>query len=47
MLCYSGKSNAKNLIIGNDKLPQGTYYYVLKFLNEKNELRTGFVILAY
>jgi gliding motility-associated-like protein len=33
--------------MGSDKVPQGTYYYVIEFLDGDKETRTGFVVIQY
>lgn len=44
---WDGYPNAKGLIVGNDKLPQGTYYYILEFSDGENKPVTGYVVLQY
>ncbi len=33
--------------LGSNKVPQGTYYYILEFLDGDKETRTGFVVIQY
>jgi gliding motility-associated-like protein len=43
---WNGYPN-KGLVIGNNKLPASTYYYILQFEDGKKEARTGFVVIEY
>lgn len=42
---WDGKPNKSS--IGTDKLPVGTYFYILDLGDEKEEIRKGFVQLEY
>jgi gliding motility-associated-like protein len=44
---WSGTPNVSGLIIGNSKLPQGTYYYVIEFEDGADEPVNGYVVLQY
>jgi gliding motility-associated-like protein len=44
---WSGNSNVSGLIIGNSKLPQGTYYYIVEFEDGADEPVNGYVVLQY
>ncbi len=44
---WDGYPNVRTLVVGGDKLPQGTYYYVLEFKDDKKEVYTGYVVLQY
>jgi gliding motility-associated-like protein len=44
---WSGTPNVSGLIIGNSKLPQGTYYYVIDFEDGADEPTNGYVVLQY
>lgn len=44
---WDGKVNVNGLLFGNEKLPEGTYYYLISFLDGKNETISGFVVLRY
>jgi len=33
--------------LGSNKVPQGTYYYIIEFLDGDKETRTGFVVIQY
>ncbi len=43
---WNGTPNV-NGTIGNQKLPQGTYYYILEFTNSDIKTMNGYVILQY
>lgn len=43
---WNGYPNTSNTI-GSDKVPRGTYYYVIEFLDGDKETRTGFVVIQY
>lgn len=44
---WNGFPNAPGLIIGNSKLPQATYYYIIEFQDKDKEVKTGYVVLQY
>ncbi len=44
---WNGYPNASGLILGNSKLPQGTYYYIIEFSDAENKPMTGYVVLQY
>ncbi|MES2566145.1 MAG: gliding motility-associated C-terminal domain-containing protein [Bacteroidota bacterium] len=44
---WNGTPNVSGLIIGNNKLPQGTYYYIVEFEDEADKPVNGFVVLQY
>ena len=44
---WSGTPNVSGLIIGNSKLPQGTYYYVIEFDDGADVPVNGYVVLQY
>ncbi len=44
---WDGTANVSSLVIGKNKLPVGTYYYVLEFLDGEDKAKTGFVVLQY
>lgn len=44
---WNGYPNASGLILGNNKLPQGTYYYIIEFSDAENKPITGYVVLQY
>jgi len=44
---WDGRPNISGVIIGNGKLPESTYYYVLQFMDGKKEIKTGYVLLSY
>lgn len=44
---WNGFPNAAGLIIGNSKLPQATYYYIIEFQDKDKEVKTGYVVLQY
>jgi len=39
--------NVSGLIIGNNKLPQGTYYYIVEFEDGADKAVNGYVVLQY
>jgi gliding motility-associated-like protein len=39
--------NAGSLILGNNKVPASTYYYVLEFQDGDKETKTGFIVVQY
>lgn len=43
---WNAYPNAANTL-GSNKVPQGTYYYILEFLDGDKETRTGFVVIQY
>jgi gliding motility-associated-like protein len=44
---WEGMPNVSGLIIGNNKLPQGTYYYIVEFEDGVDETINGYVVLQY
>lgn len=44
---WDGRTNVSGLKIGNNKLPQGTYYYVVQFVSGNKETYSGFIVLQY
>lgn len=44
---WDGKANAGGIIAGNNKLPQGTYFYVLQFKDGSKEPIHGFIVMQY
>jgi gliding motility-associated-like protein len=44
---WNGIPNVSGVIGGNNKLPQGTYYYIAEFEDENNKPINGFVVLQY
>ena len=44
---WNGTPNVSGLIIGNNKLPQGTYYYVIEFDDGADQPVNGYVVLQY
>jgi gliding motility-associated-like protein len=44
---WDGSSNVKGLSLGNGKLTQSTYYYILQFTDGNGETKTGFVEIQY
>jgi gliding motility-associated-like protein len=44
---WEGMPNVSGLIIGNNKLPQGTYYYIVEFEDGVDETVNGYVVLQY
>jgi gliding motility-associated-like protein len=44
---WNGTPNVGGLIIGNSKLPQGTYYYIVEFADGADKTVTGYVVLQY
>jgi gliding motility-associated-like protein len=43
---WNGMPNVTGTL-GNEKLPQGTYYYIIEFKGSENKPLNGFVILQY
>lgn len=43
---WNAYPNAANTL-GSNKVPQGTYYYIIEFLDGDKETRTGFVVIQY
>lgn len=43
---WNAYPNVSNTL-GNNKAPQGTYYYIIEFLDGDKETRTGFVVVQY
>jgi gliding motility-associated-like protein len=44
---WDGYPNVKTMVIGNDKLPQGTYFLILEFQDKDKEVKTGYVVIQY
>lgn len=44
---WNGLVNTSGLLLGNNKVPQATYYYVIEFLDGNKETITGFVVVQY
>jgi len=44
---WEGMPNVSGLIIGNSKLPQGTYYYIVEFEDGNDKNVNGYVVLQY
>ncbi len=44
---WNGNSNVKNVFGSNEKLPPGTYYYLLEFPDKERENRKGYVVIQY
>lgn len=44
---WNGTPNVSGLIIGSNKLPQGTYYYVVEFEDGVDDPINGYVVLQY
>ena len=44
---WNGTPNVSGLIIGNNKLPQGTYYYIVEFEDGNDKNINGYVVLQY
>jgi gliding motility-associated-like protein len=44
---WDGYPNANGLILGNNRLPQGTYYFIVEFADGKDKTMTGYVVLQY
>ncbi len=44
---WQGYPNAGGLTLGTDKLPPGTYYYILEFKHGEYKTTNGFVVLQY
>lgn len=44
---WSGVPNVSGLIIGGNKLPQGTYYYIVEFEDGADDPINGYVVLQY
>lgn len=44
---WNGFANAAGIIVGNNKLPQATYYYIIEFQDKDKEVKTGYVVLQY
>jgi gliding motility-associated-like protein len=44
---WNGYPNTSGLILGHNKLPQGTYYYIIEFSDGENKPITGYVVLQY
>jgi gliding motility-associated-like protein len=46
-LSWDGKANVNGLVLGHNKLPPATYYYVFEFSEGDHKTFTGFIVLAY
>ncbi|MBI3521224.1 MAG: gliding motility-associated C-terminal domain-containing protein, partial [Bacteroidetes bacterium] len=44
---WNGTPNVSGLILGNSKLPQGTYYYIVEFEDGADKAINGYVVLQY
>lgn len=44
---WDGTANVSTLVVGKNKLPVGTYYYVMEYMDNKDKPVTGFVVLQY
>ena len=44
---WNGTQNVGGLIIGTNKLPQGTYYYIVEFDDGITKPINGYVVLQY
>jgi gliding motility-associated-like protein len=44
---WDGLVNATGLVLGSNKVPPATYYYIIEFLDGDKETRTGFVVVQY
>ena len=44
---WNGTPNVSGLIIGSNKLPQGTYYYIVEFEDGETKPINGYVVLQY
>ncbi len=44
---WNGLVNATGLVLGSNKVPPATYYYIIEFLDGEKETRTGFVVVQY
>jgi gliding motility-associated-like protein len=44
---WNGTPNVSALIIGNSKLPQGTYFFIAEFEDGKTKTINGYVVLQY
>ena len=44
---WSGRANTKGLFIDDNKLPEGTYFYVLRFNSSDEKPIRGFLVLRY
>lgn len=44
---WDGLANVKTMVIGNSRLPQGTYYYIVEFEDGKDDPIKGYVVLQY
>lgn len=44
---WDGVANVKTMVIGNSKLPQGTYYYIVEFEDGQDDPIKGYVVLQY
>lgn len=44
---WAGVPNVSGLVIGSNKLPQGTYYYIVEFEDGADDPINGYVVLQY
>jgi gliding motility-associated-like protein len=44
---WNGTANVNGLQLGNNKLPQGTYYYIIEFEDGADEPVNGYVVIQY
>ena len=44
---WNGLVNTTGLVLGNNKVPAATYYYIIEFLDGDKEVKTGYVIVQY
>ncbi|MEO6306164.1 MAG: gliding motility-associated C-terminal domain-containing protein, partial [Bacteroidia bacterium] len=44
---WNAYPNITNLVIGSNKVPPATYYYIIEFLDGDKETRTGYVVIQY
>jgi gliding motility-associated-like protein len=44
---WNGQPNMSTFELGRDKVPQGTYYYILEFNKDNLKSATGFVVIKY
>ena len=44
---WNGTANVNGLQLGNNKLPQGTYYYIIEFEDGMDKPVNGYVVLQY
>lgn len=44
---WDGNTNVKTITTNGQKLPQGTYFYLIEFIENPKDVRRGFVVLQY